>query len=61
MNVQDKMTIPVAAGALAWPSLHDQIEWLAQEAQIVLPILGTVWITVQIIAKIYQVWFKKGG
>ncbi|GHB34190.1 hypothetical protein GCM10007094_24100 [Pseudovibrio japonicus] len=59
MNIQDKVTVPVAAGALAWPSLHDKIEWLAQESQTILPILGTVWITVQIFAKIYQVWIKK--
>ncbi|MBN9671685.1 hypothetical protein [Roseibium aggregatum] len=59
MTKQDMITAPVAVGALAWPRIHNWIEWLATEAQLVLPVLGAVWLLVQIAAKIHSTWFKE--
>ena len=59
MNKQDMMTAPVAAGAIAWPQIHKQLEWLAAEAQLFLPILGALWLVIQIIAKVYNTWWKR--
>ena len=59
MNKQDMITAPVAVGAIVWPQLHSQIEWIAAEAQMLLPILGAVWLIIQIVAKIYQTWFRE--
>lgn len=58
MNLQDKATVPTAAGAVAWPWIHEYLEILAHEAQLILPVLGMIWLSVQIAAKIYQVWIK---
>lgn len=58
MNKQDMVTAPVALGAIAWPQVHRIIEWIAAETQLVLPILGTLWLIVQIAAKVYTTWIK---
>ncbi|MCX2721849.1 hypothetical protein [Roseibium salinum] len=58
MNKQDIVTAPVALGAIAWPQVHKIVEWIAAEAQLVLPILGTLWLLVQIAAKVYTTWIK---
>ena len=59
MTKQDIVTAPVAVGALAWPRMHQAIEWFANEAQIALPVLGAIWLLVQIISKIYLTWFSR--
>lgn len=59
MTKQDVATIPVAGIAIAWPRVHDFIQWVAGEAQLLLPILGATWLVVQIAAKVYSTWCKK--
>ena len=58
MTKQDAITAPVAIGALAWPQMYETFEWIALEAQLILPVLGAIWLLVQIIAKIYSTWLK---
>lgn len=58
MNKQDMVTAPVAISAIAWPQVHKILEWLAAEAQLILPILGAVWLVIQIVAKIYNTWLR---
>lgn len=58
MNKQDLATAPVAIGAIAWPNIHQFVEWVAAEAQLILPILGAFWLMVQIAAKIHSTWIK---
>lgn len=60
MTKQDIATIPVASAAVAWPALQDWLHWIAGEAQVILPLLGATWLVVQILAKIYSTWFKRG-
>jgi len=59
LNKQDMVTAPVAVGAIAWPQVHTYIESIAAEAQLVLPLLGVIWLVVQILAKIYNTWLKQ--
>ncbi|MBO6511858.1 MAG: hypothetical protein JJ979_25810 [Roseibium sp.] len=61
MNKQDMITAPVAIGALTWGQLHRHIEWLSAEAQLVLPILGAIWLVIQIAAKVHNTWVKKSS
>jgi hypothetical protein len=56
MNKQDIITAPVAVGALAWTQLHKHLEWIAAEAQLILPILGALWLVIQIVSKVYNMW-----
>ncbi|CTQ53094.1 hypothetical protein LP7551_01615 [Roseibium album] len=58
MNKQDMITAPVAVGAVAWSQVHKVVEWIAIEAQLILPILGAFWLVIQIVAKIYNTWVK---
>jgi hypothetical protein len=58
MNKQDMITAPVAVGAVAWSQIHKVVEWIATEAQLILPILGAFWLVIQIAAKIYNTWVK---
>ncbi|MEQ8782502.1 MAG: hypothetical protein RIE06_22785 [Roseibium album] len=58
MNKQDMITAPVAITALTWSQTHRIFEWVAAEAQLVLPILGAIWLIVQILAKIHTTWIK---
>lgn len=58
LTKQDGVTAPVALCALAWPRIHETFEWIALEAQLILPVLGAIWLIVQIIAKIYSTWLK---
>ncbi|KZM47501.1 hypothetical protein OA90_25555 [Labrenzia sp. OB1] len=58
MNKQDLVTVPVAAGAIAWPNIHGVVEFAAREAQLMLPLLGALWLVVQIVAKIHSTWIK---
>lgn len=58
MTKTEAATLPIAAGALAYPTVHAWIEWLSGEAKIVLPILGATWLLVQIMSKIYVTWMK---
>jgi len=53
------VTAPVAVGAIAWPQVHKLVEWLAAEAQMLLPVLGAIWLVVQIAAKIHSTWLKR--
>ena len=57
MNRQDLATAPLAVGALAYPVIHDWIEFPSQEAQLWLPILGASWLIIQMVAKIKITWF----
>ncbi len=52
------ITAPVALTALSWSQVHKVVEWIAGEAQLVLPVLGAIWLIVQILAKIHSTWFK---
>jgi len=61
MNKQDMITAPVAVGAVAWPQVHKLVEWIAAEAQMILPILGAIWLVVQIAAKVYRTWINPNG
>ncbi|MBG6145080.1 hypothetical protein IWQ51_003218 [Labrenzia sp. EL_142] len=58
MNKQDMITAPVAVGAVTWSQTHKVFEWIAAEAQLILPVLGAIWLLVQIIAKIHNTWIK---
>lgn len=58
MNKQDMVTAPVAVGAIAWPQVHEFVALIAAEAELVLPVLGAIWLTVQILAKIHNTWLK---
>ena len=59
MNKQDVITVPVAIGAITWAQIHKYLEWASGEAQLLLPLLGGLWLIVQIAAKIYNTWIKK--
>jgi len=59
LTKQDMVTAPVAVGAIAWPQVHKLVEWLAAEAQMLLPVLGAIWLVVQIAAKIHSTWLKR--
>lgn len=58
MTRQDIATAPIAGVAITYPWIHNWIEFAASEAKLLLPILGAIWLVVQIVAKVKNTWFK---
>lgn len=57
MITGDNLTNGIAVGALATPAWHDRMELLSSEAALVLPVLGAVWLTIQILRALIN-WSK---
>ena len=51
----DKLAAALAAGAILLPVWHPTLKEVSETSSLVAPILGCLWLTIQIIAKIWQV------
>jgi hypothetical protein len=51
----DKLTATLAAGAILLPVWRPTLRDLSEASSLLAPILGCIWLTVQIVAKIWQI------
>ena len=52
-------TTTVAAGAVSSPLWLPELGTVSEVAAMLAPILGAVWLTVQIVSKVYEIWNKR--
>lgn len=57
--MHDTLTTATAGAAVASPFWLPSLQTFSEIASIMLPILGALWLLVQIGAKLYEVWKKR--
>lgn len=60
-NLLDNATTAIAAGAVASPVWLPWLQTASQVAAAVAPILGAIWLLVQIWAKVTEVLYRNNG